>query len=957
MKSILLQIWATLMVAYKRLLTQRSLALATVVGLTTSVALVLSVPLYADATQFRLLRQQIVGERGPADYAPLQFLYHFDGIVHSGPQWEDSRSVDQYLSQSVGPSLGLPTLQLVRRFRTDSLQLFPPLDPANPQTQYFITWAHFGFVSQPEKNVRLVRGAFPVVADLSPSAPLEVLVHEGAAAAYAIVPGDIFYARRDNLEIPVRVAGIWAPADPTLPVWDVGSDEAMLLVPEDTYVSRIATVLPDELLAADWLVVLSGSNLHASDIAGLLKRAAAVTGKAAALLPGTQLAASPTAALASYQKAAPALTLLLYAFSAPILGLILLFMGLVSGLFVNEQRNEIAILRSRGATVFQVGAMTALQGVTLGGVALVFGIPLGLIIAHAIGRSRSFMDFTTPTKLRVVLTPQILGFGLLAVAAVLLFQFIVPTLSAARNTIVTYKQERARSLQAPWWQRVWLDLVLLIPAAYGAYWLYNQRVLVAAHKLQVPDPLQNPQLILVPSLGIFALTLLMLRVMPAFMAALAGVMAGTRSVGLLMASRYLSRTPAFYSAPLMLLVFTLSLSAFTASIAQTLDHHLDKEVSYATGADLALQEYGTTYNSSDSSNPTYTFVPVTEYLHLQDVRAATWVGRYSSTILKADGSSQEANFLGIDRLSFPQVAYWQPNFARARLGSLMNALGQYPDGVLVSRDFLDEQGLHLGDTLLVGVRGRGWTAGLRTTIVGIIDLFPSWYPEKGPLCVGNIDYLFEQAGNEYPHEVWLKTDPAADPESLVYAVRGYSIALDLYADQSRLVKNGLNTFVTGWTSASQSRTSEQQRPERQGLFGLLSVGFVTAALLTVLGFILYALFSFRRRFIELGMLRAVGLSASQMAALLASELIFLVLIGLGVGTGLGVLFSRWFIPYLQVGASLSAHYPPFLVEVAWASIAQMYVLFGLLFLGALSILTALLLRMKIFQAIKLGETT
>jgi hypothetical protein len=43
--------------------------------------------------------------------------------------------------------------------------------------------------------------------------------------------------------------------------------------------------------------------------------------------------------------------------------------------------------------------------------------------------------------------------------------------------------------------------------------------------------------------------------------------------------------------------------------------------------------------------------------------------------------------------------------------------------------------------------------------------------------------------------------------------------------------------------------------------------------------------------------------------------------------------------------------------VAWGSIVQMYVLFGLLFIGALSVLAALLMRMKIFQAIKLGETT
>jgi putative ABC transport system permease protein len=225
------------------------------------------------------------------------------------------------------------------------------------------------------------------------------------------------------------------------------------------------------------------------------------------------------------------------------------------------------------------------------------------------------------------------------------------------------------------------------------------------------------------------------------------------------------------------------------------------------------------------------------------------------------------------------------------------------------------------------------------------------------LVVGNIDYLFDKAGSEYPHEIWLKTAPNVDPEDMVYGVRGYTIVIDQSADQSRLVQDGLNTFVKGWASATQKIIHEQRRPDRQGLFGLLSVGFVTAALLTVLGFILYALFSFRRRFIELGMLRAVGLSARQMTALLASELIFLILIGLLVGTALGGLFSQWFIPYLQVGASLSAHYPPFQVEIAWPSIVQMYVLFGLLFLGALSVLAVLLLRMKIFQAIKLGETT
>jgi putative ABC transport system permease protein len=145
-------------------------------------------------------------------------------------------------------------------------------------------------------------------------------------------------------------------------------------------------------------------------------------------------------------------------------------------------------------------------------------------------------------------------------------------------------------------------------------------------------------------------------------------------------------------------------------------------------------------------------------------------------------------------------------------------------------------------------------------------------------------------------------------------------------------------------------------PSRQGLFGVLSVGFLAAALLTVLGFLLYALFSFRRRFIELGTLRAIGLSPGQMTTFLAWELIFLIMLGLVAGTFLGILVSQIFIPSLQVGDSITELIPPFIVEIAWPAIFRIYALFGALFAVALTALAVLLMRMKIFQAIKLGET-
>jgi putative ABC transport system permease protein len=225
-------------------------------------------------------------------------------------------------------------------------------------------------------------------------------------------------------------------------------------------------------------------------------------------------------------------------------------------------------------------------------------------------------------------------------------------------------------------------------------------------------------------------------------------------------------------------------------------------------------------------------------------------------------------------------------------------------------------------------------------VVGTFNLFPTWYPDKGLLFVGNLDYLYESAGSEYPYEVWLKVADGVDPRSITDAKLAAVSIRSGYARETALAR-----LVT-----------EQEQPNRQGIFGLLTIGFAAAALLTVLVFFLYSLFSFQRRFIEMGVLRAIGLSANQMVAMIAAEIGFLILLGGGIGTVLGIGISQLFIPFLQIGATVAERIPPFVVEISWPAILRVYALFGFLFLAALTALVIFLRRMKIFQAIKMGET-
>jgi len=268
----------------------------------------------------------------------------------------------------------------------------------------------------------------------------------------------------------------------------------------------------------------------------------------------------------------------------------------------------------------------------------------------------------------------------------------------------------------------------------------------------------------------------------------------------------------------------------------------------------------------------------------------------------------------------------------------MNQLALTTEGVLVPRTFLEQSGLQPGDNLDVTMYELGGAHEFTMKIVGAFDYFPTWYPDNGPLLIANLDYLFEAAGGEFPYEVWISTIPDANIDQVVKELEDVALRVSFAKYTPQLISDA------------------QSRPERQGLFGLLSVGFTALALLTVLGFLLYAFFSFRKRFIELGILRAIGLSAYQMMVLLGFELAVLLGIGLGAGTALGVWISNLFIPYLQIGTAQTARIPPFLIQIDWSSVFQIYILFGLLFVGALIVLAVLLLRMKIFQAVKLGET-
>lgn len=944
--------------ALQRLLNEPALTFCLLCGWIMVVALTAALPMYTDAVNRSQLQQELQGSdlrNRPA----FTFFYHYTSGSTGGTDWDHYGVAHDYMTNQIADELGLPVQGGMHYVKSDIFQVFPSVGGVYTigRDQPLLR-GYLGFIADLENHITLVDGQ-PPAQSASSAGPLEVLIQQALAAETGLQVGEEFMlfdpsARmpsggRKRLEIPVRIAGIWSPKADDSDFWSMSpaAFTNVFLLPQSVYVGAVTGLVPHAYSDIGWYKAFNGDSVHAEDVTAFLTRVTEVNTRVQQRLPNTYLEFSPLAALSRYQRGAATQAVLLLLFGIPILGLILYFIVLIAESAVKRQQSEISILKSRGASSMQVLLIYLLQGVTLGLVALVAGPWVGRVLAGAIGSTYHFLAFRSGPPLQVAITDSSLRYGLAALGLAMLAT-LLPAFDAARLTIVAAKREIGREQRSPFWQRAFLDLLLLMVAGYGFYLLKTQGRITFLQGNAPADPLENPLLFLAPALFIFAAALFCVRLFPLVARLLAWSWARIGGIALLLALYNLGRSNQNYANLLLLLILTTSLGTFTASMARTLDENLVARSFYQIGADLALtegvgvvqQENGgsTGSPSGELAEPSAIWInmPVEDHRRAPGVKAATRIGQFEvSTAI----SSQlvEGILYGIDRVDFPAVAYFRHDFSASSLGTLMNALAVEYSGVIVSQSFLEQTQLQVGDAVVL--RGLIATSnqGVPFQIVGATALFPTAYPQNGVFFIANLDYIFEALGQELPYTVWLATDEGID------------------VDQLTLQLNELGYRVLGVQDARALITKAQRKPERIGIFGFLSVGFVATTGLSMLALIIYAVLSFRQRFVQLGILRAIGLSSRQLALSLGGEQILITATGITIGSYLGLLSSYLFIPFLQVGYTPTDLLPPFVVLIAWNDVSMIVmVLVGMLLIATCSVIW-LLMRMKMFQAVKLGE--
>ena len=946
---------ALLGVLRRRIFSHLQLSLAVWAGCTLAIGLVAGIPIYAEATGYRMLLATLAEHEQSDSLPPFAMVYAYGGARAPAITWAHYQQADQLASNLAAAGIALPARRTVRYAATEKLRV---MFPDGPEKE--VAWARLAFVSGFQEQVRLVAGAWPAPWD--GSGPLDVLVSEPAANKLTLLVDDVYRLHTApgtiDLNLPVRVAGIWRPIDAESDYWFYSPEvfSEMLIAPEAAFARALNDPAIPWVSYSAWYTLLDGDNVRSADVPRLIDQISQATAEIQRRLPGVELTRSPTEALVRHRDQVRVLTVTLALFSVPLLGLLGYFTSQMAGVVVQGQQQEIAVLRSRGSSRLQVLALALGEGLGLAAAALVAGVPLGLLVAQAMLWTRSFLAFAPQPGPPATLLDASVWHGAL-VAALVVPAIVVRGVPAARRTIVSYKQERVRSIRAPLWRRLGLDVLLLIPALYG-YQQLRARGMISVPGLAAPadDPFRNPVLLLAPALLVFALALVVLRIMPGVLALLAWALERVPGVALLTAVRFLARTSNAYGSPLLLIILTLSLAVFSASMARTIDRHSADRARYRAGADVrlayiragspttvttAVPSGGVSLSAdgdADRASLDYLFVPVEDYLQIPGVRAVTRAALSKGYVVAGGGAEERGVFLGVDRMTLPAVLAeaWRPDYAPESLGALMNRLADDPAAALISSTYAAQHGLRVGDRIIVKLNDLGTTQEVPFTIAGLVDYFPTLYAEEGPFVIGNLDYSFEQQGRPYPYEVWMDLEPGTGLQAIKAAAFGYGLA-------------PLDDTVESLLEA------ERLRPERQGLFGLLSIGFLAAGLVTIIGFLAHTLRSIQRRLVELGVLRAIGMSTRQLAGLLIAEQALVIGVGTAAGIELGVLASHLFAPFLQVRSGQFPGTPPFVPQIAWDQIALIAGVTAALLMATVAVTLILVRRMRLFEALKLGE--
>ena len=652
--------------------------------------------------------------------------------------------------------------------------------------------------------------------------------------------------------------------------------------------------------------------------------------------------------IADQKKVETTLTIL----QVPVLVLLCAFLFMISRQMLEMEQSEISLLKSRGASKGQIFRLYLMQSSFLAVISLFIGLPLGSLLCRILGSASAFLEFVQRRPLQTRFTGEVFLYAAGALVLSILMT-VLPVFRQSGISIVRQKQSRARS-KRPVWQKFFLDVAILAVSIYGYYAFRRQQEEIVSSVIS--GKAMDPLLFLSSGLFILGASLVCLRLQPLLV----------RAVYFLGKRRW---KPAGYASFLEILrtgrrqyfimtflMLTVALGIFNTTVARTILANAEDNLRYHVGADVVLKEKW--WNNEDAvrqgmaSVLLYREPDFERYTQLAGVNSAAKV--YINEKISFPREKKAMLITSVPRLyaihtkSFGQTTSLPEDVMPEHYYSYLNKLAANPDSVLLSAAFRDILGLKVGDTIVY--RGQDAVGkdypDISATICGFFEYFPgfqtrqAWLGADGNaqvsaqyLIVANLSAIQRQWGVT-PYQIWLDVDSTD--------------SLYRFAEENQIE-------YTEFQDVGVMLADIRRDTLFEGTNGILTMSFIVILVLCAVGYLIYWILSIRSRELLFGIFRAMGMSRGEIIRMLLNEQIFSSLLSIACGAGIGILASRMFVPMIQTAYSAADQVLPMQLITQQSDMLRLFGIIAVMLVVCLAVLARQVFRMKIAQALKLGE--
>lgn len=957
---------AILVMILRKMIKNKWMEMGLLCGLILSVALVSSMPIYTEAILQRMLvkqleNKQIENNQYPTIHWSAAYLYPETDQEASASYFHP---MDQYISEQAYDTFNLPVLQHVLERATDRHKLVP-VDPnrVDPEQRRF---ADVAALSNLEEHIRLVDGRLP--ANETVDGTYEALVPEGALSELHMVLGNEFIIESESEDpIIIKPVGVVDKKSHDDLYWytgNINNYRGTFFIPFDLFEEDFTKDGKLSVVSSYWYTVLDYKGMNISHIADFFSAHNRIESKLNQSFHDYGVNAPVLNTLAEYYAKEKKLRILLWSLNVPILIMLGLYLFMVSNLIIDRQKQEIAVLRSRGCARYQIMLIYLLEGLILGAIALFIGPYVGLMLTKALGASNGFLEFVQRAVLPAHLDAKAYKYALITVISAQVMM-LIPVFNATKISIVMHKQKMARRNKSSILHRFYIDVILLVVSYYGLR-TFNQRMEdVSSLGLDSTTVQIDPLLFLVPALFILGAGLFILRIYPLFIRFVHWLGKRWWPSSLYATLIQVGRSSSQYQFLMVFLIMTMAIGLFSASAARTINQNNEEKILYRNGADIVLntlwennapisydfdvdgldggESEGEAAPASASIEPTkiqYSEPPFQPFKELPGVEHAAKVFVKEEASYSLQKEKGKTILVGIETNQFGQTAWFRDKLLDYHFFEYLNLISVHPSAVLISRTMAEKNGIQVGDSIDVGWYGLDEKT---FTVYGVIDYFPTFNPNSAEksdgshmLVVGHLEYIQNNLALE-PYEIWMKLKLGASRKELYDAIEERELRITDFADSQEAIITSKND------------------PYHLAINGVMTLGFIISLVICFFGFLLYWILSLYSRVLQTGVFRAMGISFTQIIGMLIVEQLLTSGAAIVIGMMTGMIASQLFVPMFQLSFDMASQVPPFMVVNDPNDARRLYIIvLGMIGLG-LVILGHLLSRIKIHQAVKLGE--